>query len=832
MSPIKDRIELFFENLARNLYTHRLKTLLLLFLLLGTILYKLPDLVVDTNTEELLRNSDPYKQVYNQFRDQFGQDRMIVIAVLSDNIFSESFFTKLKAFHERLEEKLPYVDEVTSLINVRRTFGDQDRLVVEDLLAGWPDERRVDFSALKKEVLDNPFYHNQIISADGLTTAVVIKPEVYHVEAVDTLDVLDGFDSDSTFAGETPSSEKQRYLSEEENEELVAAVETVMAEFDGPDFSLAFAGAPVVMSVFNDYTMKDLKLCFGLSFLVIMIFLALLFRRISGVLLPQIVVNAASFSALALMAWTGVSVKMTTTVLPAFLLAVGVADSVHILSIFYKQVDRGHNKKDAIGYAMGHSGLAVTLTTLTTAAALLSFSTAELTAMGELGMFAAAGVLLALLYTILMLPPLIALVPVKPKKPKNGDISTHRTLMDRLLLATANFSTRYPVRIIAVSLVVFAVSFYYIFNLRYSDYVVSYFPESMRVRHDLDLVNDHLNGALNIEIIIDTGTENGIYEPEILDRIERLTRYMEKNAFPHITIGNVTSINDILKETHQALNENRKDFYRVPQDYRTIAQEFLLFENSGADDLETIVDTQFSKTRVTAKILWVDSVYVNEFINHMTGYLNVLFHDQAETHITGMSALMARTISAALNSMTKSYILAFVVIAIMMILLVGEVKTGLFSMIPNLLPIMMTLGIMGAMKVPLDMTSLMIASIAMGLVVDDTVHFVYNFRKYYLKTGNAFAAVNITLTGVGRAMLVTSIVLSCGFFVTVFAHLSHTFRFGLFTGLAILFALLADFILAPALMIVITGSHKKPGDRLTRDEITEQFIQKISAGEE
>lgn len=831
MASVKDRIELFFENLARTLYTHRFKTLLLLFLLIGGILYKLPDLVVDTNTEELLRDSDAQKQIYNQFRDQFGQDRMIVIAITAENLFSEDFFNKLKAFHGELEARVPYIDEITSLINVRHTTGSEDQLIVEDLMEGWPDERAVDFAALKTLVLNNPFYRNQIISSDGHTTAVVIKPEVYHAEALDTMDVLEGFD-DNAFSQSAPPPEKPRYLSEKQNEEMVEAVDAVMKAFNAPDFSLASAGAPVVMSIFNQYTMKDLRLCFGLSFVVIMVFLALMFRRISGVLLPQIIVNAASFSALALMAWTGVTVKMTTTVLPAFLLAVGVADSVHILSIFYKQVDRGHNKKDAIAYAMGHSGLAVMLTTLTTAAALLSFATAELTAMGELGFFAAAGVMLALIYTIVMLPAMVALVPVKPKKPKTIDPETHRTLMDRALLWTAAFSTRYPVRIIIISLLVFAVSCYYIFDLRYSDYVVSYFPKSMQVRHDIDVVNDRLHGALNIEIIIDTGRENGIYEPDILNRIERLTRDLEKMDFPHITVGRVSSINDILKETHQALNENDRNFYRLPQDYNTIAQEFLLFENSGADDLETIVDTQFSKTRVSVKIRWVDSVYVNQYVNHLNRYLSVLFNEKAETHITGMSALMARTISAALGSMTESYMLAFIVIGVMMILLVGELKTGLFSMIPNVIPIVMTLGIMGAAAVPLDMTSLMIASIAMGLVVDDTVHFIYNFRKYYLKTGNAYAAVNITLSGVGRAMLVTSIVLSLGFFVTVFAHLSHTFRFGLFTGITILFALLADFVLAPALMIVITGSHKKPADRLARDEVTSAFIKRMSAGEE
>ena len=829
MAGIKDRIEGFFENFAGVLYTHPIKTLLLLSLLIGAIFYKLPDLKVDTNAEALLKDKDPYKALYTDFRDQFGQDRMIVIAITADNIFSAEFFRKLKAFHQDLADKVPYLDEVTSLINARRTIGDADRLIVEDLMEGWPDDRQVDFSRLKTEVLANPVYRDQIISSDGRTTAVIIKPDVFTVPKSDTVDVIALFDNPGE-AGPAVSSGKPAYLTSKQNDELVDAMEDVIKKYEGPGFSIAYTGSPVVLTQFNRYTMMDLRLCFKLSFLVNMIFLALMFRRVSGVILPQCVVLAAALSALGLMAWLNVPVKMTTTVLPAFLVCVGVADSVHILSIFYKQMDRGHNKKDAIQYAIGHSGLAVVLTTTTTAAALLSFATAELTALGELGFFAAAGVLLALLYTLVMLPAMIAFVPAKARSinPEAG----HKTLMDRLLLAIANFSTRYPLRIIIVSLLIFGICYYYIFNLRYSDYVVGYFPAHMRLRHDIDFINDRLNGALNLEIVIDTGQENGIYDPEILNRIERLTRDLADTHYPHIVVGKVTSINDILKETNQALNENRKDAYIIPQDYNTIAQEFLLFENSGADDLEMVVDSRFSKTRVTAKIHWVDSVYLDKYIDHLNQYLAVLFQGRAKADITGMSALMARTISAALNSMTSSYFWAFVMIAIMMIFLAGNVKTGLFAMIPNIIPIVITLGLMGAADVPLDMTSLMIASIAMGLVVDDTVHLIYNFRKYYLKTGNAYAAVNISLSGIGRAMIVTSIVLSCGFFVTILAHLSHTFRFGVFTGLTILFALVADMMLMPALLIIITGSHRKPADRQAKDEITEQFFRDAYADDD
>jgi hypothetical protein len=171
-------------------------------------------------------------------------------------------------------------------------------------------------------------------------------------------------------------------------------------------------------------------------------------------------------------------------------------------------------------------------------------------------------------------------------------------------------------------------------------------------------------------------------------------------------------------------------------------------------------------------------------------------------------ALMARTMPATLNSMAKSYVAAFLVITIMMILLVENIKLGILSMVPNLLPIILTMGLIGLAGLSLNMNTLMIGSIAIGLVVDDTVHFMHNFRRYYDKTGDTYKAIRATLLGTGRALLITSLVLSSGFFVLTVASMKNFVQFGFFTGITILFALLADFLVAPALMVLVTRGDK------------------------
>lgn len=187
-----------------------------------------------------------------------------------------------------------------------------------------------------------------------------------------------------------------------------------------------------------------------------------------------------------------------------------------------------------------------------------------------------------------------------------------------------------------------------------------------------------------------------------------------------------------------------------------------------------------------------------------------------------MIGLLSRTITAAIHSMARSYAIALVVITILMILLIGRVRIGLLSMIPNLTPILLMLGVIGFFNLPMDLFTMMVASIAIGLAVDDTMHFMHNFRRYYDQSGDPVRAVHETLQTAGRAMLVTTIVLSLGFFIFAFATMSNVRNFGLLTGFTIITALLADYLLAPALMVLVNKRrHDSPAlDLLETEEQT------------
>jgi hypothetical protein len=489
-----------------------------------------------------------------------------------------------------------------------------------------------------------------------------------------------------------------------------------------------------------------------------------------------------------------------TQILPSFLLAVGVGTSVHILAIFFHRYRSSADKQEAIAYALQHSGLAVAMTNVTTASGLMSFSTAELAPVADLGIFAGIGVLLTFIYTVVLLPAMVAVVPLPHKAAPDG--KEKRSAMGRFLTFVGDFSIGHPIAILVASAVVMLASGIAITSIRFSHHPLSWFPKDNPIRLATEQIDRHLKGSISLEVVIDTGRENGLYDPALLARLEDAAAHVEELQYEELYVGKAWSVTTILKEINQALNENRPAYYRIPRDRKLVAQEFLLFENSGSDDLEDFVDSQFSKARFMIKVPFEDAYHAGKFIEQVKAYFTRNFPEAGVT-LTGMIGLLARTITAAIHSMAKSYAIALGVITLLMILLIGRIRIGLLSMIPNLAPILLMLGVIGFFHLPMDLFTMMVASIAIGLAVDDTIHFMHNFRRYYERNGDPAEAVHRTLQTTGRAMLVTTIVLSIGFFVFSFATMSNIRNFGLLTGFTIAAALVADYLLAPALMVLV-----------------------------
>jgi predicted RND superfamily exporter protein len=777
MHNIRNRIETGFSVLARNIYAHRFKTLLIVIVVIGALFSQLPKIKLDTSMEGFLHPDDPALLTYNQFRDQFGRDEVVIIAIESDKIFNSRFLNTLKSLHKELETNVPYLDDVTSLINARNTRGDGDELIVEDLLETWPQSES-ELQDIQERAMANPMYKNMLLSEDGRCTTLIIRSQAT-ASTASTDEVLDGFDEEAIGAS-TEAGANGRYLSDAQNTAIVTAVNQIVDKYRSKGLTIYLAGTPVVTHFLKWTMIRDMRKFMVLVVAMVAAALFLMFRRVSGIVLPMVVVAVSFLSTLSIMAISGTAIKIPTQVLPSFVLAVGVGTSVHILAIFYQRLHKKDAKSEAIVYAMGHSGLAILMTNITTAAGLVSFAGADVAPVADLGIFAAIGVMLSFVYTVILLPALVAVSPIKAGASMGS--SEYNRRIDRLLESVSRIATDNPRKIILSSTVIILLSIAGASQIRFSHHPLKWFPKDNIIRSDTEAIDRLMRGSMTIEVVLDTQAKNGWYDPNRLQQLEAAIPVVEKMRHADNYVGKAFTITTILKEINQALNENRSDAYRVPGDRNLIAQEFLLFENSGSDDLEDFVDSQFSKVRFTMKFPFKDAVHHAPFMKMCSRYFDEKFPD-LHYDVTGMISLLARTISNTITSLTKSYAIAMVVITILMVLLIGRVRIGMLSMIPNLAPILLTLGIIGAFGFPMDMFTMMVASIAIGLAVDDTIHFMHNFRRYYEATGDPRLAVFKTLHTTGRAMLVTTIVLSLGFFIYMFSTLSNIIRFGLLTGI-------------------------------------------------
>jgi predicted RND superfamily exporter protein len=816
MKSIRSRIESRFESFAHVLFDHRYKMLVVMLFFVFLLAAQIPGIRMDTSTEGFLHETDPILIEYEEFRDQFGRDEMAIVAVRSENIFDIKFLEKLKNLHEDLRDNLPDLAEITSLINARNTHGKADELIVEDLFENWPANQR-DLDAIARQAKQNQMYKNLLLSEDGMLTTIVLKTHTYSGQGEGTEDDLTGFSDEIIDNGETPG--KQVYLTDKENSDFVEALGTIIDKHRTDDFPVFMAGSPVVTDFLKQSMMSNMRRFMGLALLTISVFLFVMFRRLSGVLMPVFIVMVSLVSTMGLMALTKVAIKIPTQILPSFLLSVAVGASVHILVMFFQSFDRGETKRDAIGHALGHSGLAILMTSLTTAGGLLSFSTAEVAPIADLGLFAAAGVILSLVYTLVFLPVLLSIFPIKSKAsikeapgqiPVNGSAGSTGApaSMDAVLNFVARTSTQHPRKVLLTALALIIIALAGILKIELSHDPVRWLPDKSDVRISNEILDHELKGTTILEVIVDTKKENGLYDPDFMARLEQSGKVFESYKDDKVYVGKAFSLTIVVKETNQALHENNAEFYNVPKNKELIAQELFLFENSGSDDLEDFTDSQFSKARLTLKLPFVDAIAYSEFMDHVQEHFRSKYPDET-VQITGMVAILSRVLTNAMHSMLKSYGYAFGVITILMILLIGRVKIGFFSMIPNIYPIFIMLGVMGWFHIPMDLFSMLVGSIAIGLAVDDTIHFMHNFRRYYEQYKDPVAAVYETLHTTGRAMLVTTCVLSIGFFTFMFSEMNNLFNFGFLAGFTLIIALLSDYFIAPALMVLL---HKKKAD--------------------
>ena len=759
---------------ARIIAAPKLILTLICLLTLGTAL-QVSSINFEASSEKLLDQSNPTFKTYLQFKKNYQAGLGIILLIEDEHIFSLRFLQRLDALQTNLLETIPYIDDVESLLTSRRVLGDSDNLYFDSLI---PD--RLDVSSIKEAqhiALTTPYYQNHIINAAGDATALIIKlqPFIYSMETGESRQIL-----------------------QKEMHEIIAAIETVIASHEAHFPGKISMGGPTVATIEMVKASKhDVAVFSVLALLVIAIALAVVFRRASAVLLPLILLSLSITITLSWMLIAEVPIQNVSAILPSFLLAICVCDSVHFLQVFYRQFDAGMAKKDAVLYACHHTKTALFFTTVTTAAGLASFTTSSLTPIANFGLFAAIGVIIALIFTYLCLPTLLMLFPIKQK----AAITRSSKNWDKATAGLTRWIQQQAKAIVLLSIASLGVSAYLTSQLSLSHDTLSWFPESNKARLSVERIDKKLTGTMPLELLIDSGADHGIYDPQFMQQVDSWLTQLQQQDVAGIQIRTASSLIDLIKEVNAILAEDKA--FQIPDKRELIAQEILLIEIDAEDQVRVLTDANYRTLRISLATSWQDAVYYGDFLQALESSFTAEFKAPVTLTMTGMIVLGSQIITEMMNGMLSSYLLAAVMVTVLMIILLRSFKLGAIMMLPNLLPIAMILGFMQLTDTPLDMFTLLIGAIAIGIIVDDSIHFIHGFQRAFKKSGSALQAVEQTFHDEGRALLITTVILCCGFLVYLFSALHNLQNFGLLTALCILLALIADFILAPAIIFLI-----------------------------
>lgn len=803
---LRERIEDGLGAWAHFVFRFRWLIAIAMLAVTGTLASYIPSIELKMSTEDFLFEDDPARIAYDRFKEEFGQDQVAILTIEPTAVFDLAFLEKLRAFHDDLEDEVPYLEDITSLINARSVYGRGDELVVGDLLDDMPSNQ-AELDALRERVMSTPSYLTSgMISADGKATTVLVELATYSSIASDDADadLLTGFGDDEAFEGSSLSGEvepaKRPFLTSAENSKLVETILAIIERHDAPDFKIRAAGSPLLTYQLTLQMSRDVPRFFGGGLLVITFLLVLLFRRTSPVLLCLLVVMPSALSTFGLAAILGIPLSSVSQLVPSFLLAVGVGYAVHLVTIFLRDLSENRSRLESLEHALRHSGLPVMMTALTTAVGVLSFLAAEMKPIADMGLLSALGVAVTLVYAMVFLPALLAILPLKAGK-------SHETpRLDACLSGLATSAARHPWSMVGGCALLALSALVAMTQLRVAADPTSWFPEDHPYRVASDYITDTFGGSGSLELVIDVGVENGLHEPETMNRIESLDRLVADLRESGAALTHTTSIVDIVKETHQALNANDPAFYAIPQERMLLAQELLLFENAGSDHLEKVVDSRFSKARYSIRSAWHDGADTAKFLEESEHRFHEAVGPDARLLITGISAVISRTVAATTESMLRSYALALALITPLMIILIGSLRAGLISMVPNLVPILLTLGMMALADIPIDMFTLLAGCIAIGLAVDDSIHFIWSFRRYLALGHDPIDAVEKTMQSTGRALLFTSIVLTTGFLVLTLSAMLNLQQVGALTAFAVAAAFLLDVTVTPALLVL---THRK-----------------------
>ena len=726
-------------------------------------------------------DDNPQLTAFEEMQNVYSKDDNILFVIKPKN--GDVFQPKLLHAIQELTEKAwqtPFSSRVDSITNFQHTYAEEDDLIVQDLVHSSNPLATTDLERIRDIALNEPLLVKRLISTDGSTTAVNITLSLPQKDVT-----------------EIP--------------ETMVFVRALVDDFriENQDVEIATTGVVALNSAFFEASMKDMSTLIPIMYGVLLLVTFLLLRSISATLVTLFVIALSAIAAMGVGGWLGIQLSPPSAIAPTIILTIAIADSIHILVTMFSSMRAGMTKNDAIIESLRVNFGPVFLTSLTTIIGFLSLNFSDSPPFGDLGNITAAGVAGAWFYSIILLPALMSIFPVRVKETAQSKTNYLDSLADFVI------SNRKPVLISMIALVVglAAMAPQNVIN----DQFVQYFDDSVEFRQDTDFASENLSGIYQLQWSIPARESGGISDPEYLKTIDEFSNWLRVQD----GVENVQTFSDTFLRLNKNMHGDDPAMYKLPEDRNLAAQFLLLYEMSlpYGLDLNNQINVDKSAIRLTATTENFTTNQLSDLDHKATEWLGTKFNDEG-LNASGPVMMFTYITKRNTESMLLGTTMALVLISLCLLFALRSFKLGAMSLIPNLAPMIMTFGVWAVFVGQMDLAATIVAATSLGIVVDATVHFLSKYQRAQREKGfNAEESVRYAFSNVGIAIIATSVILVAGFLVLNWSTFRLNASMGQMTAIAITSALLADFLLLPALLLTV-DKFRKPNNNT--DVLNEQ----------
>ncbi len=705
---------------------------------------------------------------YVKFKETFGEDgNILIIGTQSKDAFKLGFFNDFYDLGNEIEatEGVEKIISITKAYNLVRNDSLQ-QLEIKPILNHKP-KTQGELDTFQNYVKTLKFYNGLLYNPENDLVLIAVNLKKKQLDSKARIPLVKGIE------------EKVRAFGLKHNCEM------------------HFSGLPYVRTMMSSKVADEIKIFTYLSILITAIFIFLFFRFISAVIFSLIVVIIGVVATMGLLALFDYKITILTGILPPLMVIIGVQNCIYLLNVYHQEFTKHGNKILALLRLISKNGLALFLTNVTTAVGFVVFSFSGSAMLDQFSVISGLVIMIIYIISLVFIPIVYSYLP-PPKIKHTKHLESAR--LNSVLKQCNNLVHNHRKPIYMATLLLLGLSIYGSMKVRNLGYVVDDLPENDPVYRDLKFFEKHLKGALPFEIRIDTRRENGVKDYVTLQKINRLQK--ELHQFPELS--KPTSIVDFLKFANQGMNYGNEKFYIVPSvvDIAGIV-DYLPKSDKNNNILKSMVDSTYRLARVSVQMADVGSVEMKVLTKAVQAKIDSIFpKDQYDVKITGTSAIFLKGNDYLIDNLIQSMVSALIIISIMMAFLFFSWKMVLISLIPNLIPLIMTFGIMGFFDIRLKPSTIIIFSIAYGIVVDFTIHYLAKYR-HSLKKHNwdMKAAIPDSLMEAGPSIIYTAIALFAGFAIFAFSSFGGTVALGILTSLSLLFGMFMNLLLLPAMLL-------------------------------